>query len=168
METLKSVDYKILAALMTNSKISDRQLAKEIGVSQPTVTRRRTRLEKDALDGYTAVPKWATIGFQILAITLVKAHPTTGLKDSFEAARGRAAQWMMKQPNVILCSGTRGMGRNGVMISVHRTYADFDQFMSEHKRELGDMFTEIDTAIVNLSGSEIIKPLHLKYLAEAK
>ena len=40
MQNLKSIDYKILFALMKNSKISDRQLAKEIGVSQPTVTRR--------------------------------------------------------------------------------------------------------------------------------
>jgi hypothetical protein len=77
-------------------------------------------------------------------------------------------KWMKEQPNVILCSGSRGMGRNGVMISIHKSYADLDRFMMEHKRELGDMFSDIDTAIVNLSGREIIKPLHLKYLADAE
>lgn len=168
MEKLKSVDYKILAALMKNSKISDRQLARQIGVSQPTVTRRRTRLEKEALDGYTAVPKWTAIGFEILAITMVKSHPSTGLKENVKANTEKATKWMLNQPTVILCSGSQGMGKNGVLISVHKSYADFDRFMSEHKRELGDMFTEVDTAIVNLGGGEIIKPLHLKYLAEAK
>jgi DNA-binding Lrp family transcriptional regulator len=168
MEKLKGVDYKILAALMKNSKISDRQLAKQIGVSQPTVTRRRTRLEKEALDGYTAVPKWAAVGYQILAVTMVKSHPLTGLRENVKAAVEKSVKWMKEQPNVILCSGSRGMGRNGVMISIHKSYADLDRFMMEHKRELGDMFSDIDTAIVNLSGGEIIKPLHLKYLADAE
>jgi DNA-binding Lrp family transcriptional regulator len=41
--------------LLTNAKMTDRQLAKQIGVSQPTVTRRRAKLENSALDGYTVV-----------------------------------------------------------------------------------------------------------------
>jgi DNA-binding Lrp family transcriptional regulator len=51
MSTLKDVDLKILSELMKNSKASDRQLAKKIGVSQPTVTRRRARLERELIDG---------------------------------------------------------------------------------------------------------------------
>ena len=86
MEKLKSIDYTILFALMKNSKISDRQLAKTIGVSQPTVTRRRARLEKEAIDGYTAIPKWAKIGYEILAITFVNSSYSLGLKENYEAA----------------------------------------------------------------------------------
>jgi len=168
MQKLKSIDYKILAALIRNSKISDRQLAKDIGVSQPTVTRRRARLEKEVIDGYTAIPRWVNMGYEILAITLVKAHSSVGMRDNVEAARKRAVSWMMNQPNVLMCSGIRGMGRSGLMISIHKNYADFDLFISEHKRELGDLFTEIESALVNLGGREIIKPLHLKYLAEAE
>ncbi len=167
MQKLKGIDCRILAALMRNSKMSDRQLAKEIGVSQPTVTRRRAKLEKEALDGYTAVPKWTALGFEILAITMVKSHAAVGLRENVKANIDAAVRWMMKQPNVILCSGSRGMGKNGVMISVHKSYADFDKFMSEHKRELGDLFLDVESAIVNLAGGEIIKPLHLKYVAEA-
>ena len=148
--------------------MSDRQLAKEIGVSQPTVTRRRAKLEKTALDGYTAVPKWAAMGFEILAISMVKSHPSAGVRKNAKASIARVVKWTMDQPNVIMASGCRGMGRNGVMMSVHKSYADFDRFMVEHKRELGDLFSEIDTALVNLGGTEIVKPLHLKYLAEAK
>lgn len=166
MKTLKSIDYKILAALMRNSKISDRQLAKEIGVSQPTVTRRRARLEREALDGYTAVPKWAKLGYEILAITFVKTNQSLGLKGHYEAAHRKGIAWVMKHPNVLMTGGSRGMNMNGFMISVHKSYSDFDKFMSEHKRELGDMFTDIQTAIVNLGGGEVLKPLHLKYLAD--
>lgn len=60
------------------------------------------------------------------------------------------------------------MNMNGFMISVHKSYSNFDKFMSDHKRELGDMFTDIQTAIVNLEGNDILKPLHLKYLADAR
>ncbi len=168
MQRLKSIDYKILFALMRNSKISDRQLAKEIGVSQPTVTRRRARLEREVIDSYTLVPKWTEMGYEILAITLIRSHPSTGLREKVKASLEKGVKWMMKQPNVLLCSGCRGMNRSGVMISVHKNYSDFDVFMSEHRRELGDLFSEIDTVIVNLGGREIIKPFGLKYLSDAK
>ena len=167
MRNLKSIDYKIIAALMENSKISDRQLAKKIGVSQPTVTRRRARLEREVIDHYTLVPKWAEMGYEILAITLVKSHPSTGLRKNVKASLEQGVKWMMKQPNVLLCSGCKGMNRSGVMISVHKSYSAFDEFMSEHRRELGDLFSEVDTIIVNLRGKEIIKPLGLKYLSSA-
>ncbi|MGB9135149.1 MAG: Lrp/AsnC family transcriptional regulator, partial [Candidatus Bathyarchaeia archaeon] len=62
MRKVKDIDYRILYELMRNSKTSDRQLAKRIGVSQPTITRRRASLEKELIDGYTAVPKWDKFG----------------------------------------------------------------------------------------------------------
>ena len=74
----------------------------------------------------------------------------------------------MKHPNVIMSGGCRGMGSNGFMISVHKNYEDFDSFLVEHKRELGDMFTDIQNVLVNLGGSQVLKPLHFKYLGKAK
>ena len=165
---MKSIDYKILFALMKNSKISDRQLAKEIGVSQPTVTRRRARLEKEAIDGYTAIPKWKTLGYEILAFTFIKSKQELWLKKNVHVFRERRTKWMMKHPNVLMSGGSRGMNMDGFMISVHRSYSSLDKFLSEQKNELGDMFTDIQTVVVNLGGSDILKPLHLKYLADAE
>jgi len=167
MSKLKDIDYKILSELLKNSKISDRKLAKKIGVSQPTVTRRRARLEKDVIDGYTVIPKWEKLGYQILAFTFAKTKQTLGLKGKYTVARERGTKWLMNHANVIMGSGCRGMGVNGFMISVHKSYSDLDNFLSEQKRELGDMFTDIQTILVNLGGNQILKPLHLKYLAEA-
>jgi DNA-binding Lrp family transcriptional regulator len=53
MEKMKTIDYKLLWELMKNSRNSDRQLARSLGTSQPTVTRRRTILEKSFIEGYT-------------------------------------------------------------------------------------------------------------------
>jgi DNA-binding Lrp family transcriptional regulator len=44
---IRDIELKILSELMKNARISDRELAKKIGVSQPTVSRIRSRLEKE-------------------------------------------------------------------------------------------------------------------------
>lgn len=50
MEKMKAVDSKLLYELMKNSRRSDRELAKVLGISQPTVSRRRIALEKNFID----------------------------------------------------------------------------------------------------------------------
>ncbi len=168
MESLKSLDYKILFELMKNAKRSDREIAKKLGVSQATVSRRRAILESEVIDGYTAIPKWDKLGYGILAVILVKA----GLKFASEKERkdalDRSMRWLAKQPNVIMGSTCRGMGMTGIMICLHKNYAEFDQFMNTHRKELGDMFEDVQAIIVNLTGKAVYRPLHLKYLAEAE
>lgn len=165
MEKLTSLDCKILFALMRNSKTSDRQLAKEIGVSQPTVTRRRTLLEKEAIDGYTAIPKWAKLGYEILAVTLVKTPSNAARKEAVDESLKTSLKWLEKQPNVIFGAGCRGLGASGIMLSVHRSYADLDEFLTDHRRHLGHLLEDVNTIIVNLAGNTVYRSLNLKYLA---
>ena len=165
---LKPLDYKILFELMKNSKISDRQMAKKLGVSQPTITRRRTTLEKEVIDGYTAIPKWEKLGFEILAVTLVKASLKLGAEQAVENALEKSQKWLKNQPNVIFGAECRGMGMTGVMFSLHENYAAFDRFMMNHRLQLGHLLEDIQTIIVNLTGKTIHRPLHLKYLAESQ
>src|SRR5512136_1555765 len=73
MKDLKPIDYKLLFELMKDSHRSDRQLAKALGVSQPTVTRRRAMLEENFIEGYTVIPKFGQIGFEIAAFTYLKS-----------------------------------------------------------------------------------------------
>jgi len=87
MVELKPSDYKLLLELMKDSKRSDRQLAKVLGISQPTVTRKRGFLEKELIDGYTAIPKWDKLGYEIFAITLVKIKPAIASREKYEATR---------------------------------------------------------------------------------
>ena len=62
----------ILKELIRNSRRSDRELAKAIGASQPTVTRNR-RLLADYIRSYTIVPEFGKIGYEIMAFTFAKA-----------------------------------------------------------------------------------------------
>ena len=73
----------------------------------------------------------------------------------------------MGHPNIIMSGGCRGINTNGFIISVHKSYSDFDNFLFEHKRDLGEMFTDIQTILVNLGGNQVLKPLNFKYVGEA-
>jgi DNA-binding Lrp family transcriptional regulator len=73
MKKPKDIDFKIISELLKNSKLSDRSLAQKLGVSQPTVSRRRMMLEKTAIENYTLVPKWDKLGYEILAISLSRS-----------------------------------------------------------------------------------------------
>jgi DNA-binding Lrp family transcriptional regulator len=61
---LKENELKILFELIKNARRSDRELAKAIRVSQPTVTRTRTKLEKMGLvKEYTIIPDLRKMGY---------------------------------------------------------------------------------------------------------
>src|SRR3989337_4373880 len=86
---------QLLQELVKNSKRSDRDLAKIVGVSQPTLTRMRKRVERDSyiLD-YTAIPNMTKLGFEITAFTFFdidQYDPKTG---GLDVALGeRAKKW---------------------------------------------------------------------------
>ena len=168
MEKLKTIDYKLLWELMKNSRRSDRELAKVLGTSQPTVTRRRASLEKSFLEGYTAIPKWEKIGFELAAFNFVKHKIKYATPKVREEAFRKVEEWMMKQPNVLLAIEGQGMGWDGIFISFHKTYSDFAEFMRKHDSELSDLLVDSQSFIADISPATIRKPFHLKYLADTK
>jgi DNA-binding Lrp family transcriptional regulator len=168
MMALKSSYYSLLSELIKDPKRSDRQLAKILGMSQPTVTRKRDFLEKEFIDGYTTIPKWEKLGYEIFAITLVKIKPTIASKEEYETTREKGSQWLMNQHNIVMAGACRGMGMDSFMISFHRSYSEYDEFMRRYRLELAETIDDVQSILVNLCGKELLKPFHLKYLAEAK
>ena len=57
---------------------------------------------------------------------------------------------------------------SALMMSVHKIYSDLDDFTYRYRLELADTIDDFQTVFVNLSGRELLKPLRLKYLAEAE
>ena len=166
MKQINEIDRKILAGLLRNSKESDRKLAKIIGVSQPTVTRRRARLEKEAISSYTLIPKWVKLGFKLLVIKFIKSSGARTSPEQLKETLEKSKKWMKQHPNVLLCAGCRGMNVDGFMISIHKDYSEFDKFMRDHNLALGRYLDDVQNVIVNLDGGQILKPFDLKYLAE--
>ena len=168
MKELKPIDYKILFELMKDSHRSDRQLAKSLGVSQPTVTRRRAMLEENYIEGYTVIPKFGQIGFEIAALTFIKSKLKFKIGDEKAEALKNMKHWYMKQPNVILVLDGRGMGWDAVCISLHENFANFAEFIRAHDAELSEWVVESQTFHADLKAGITIKPFHLKYLITPK
>ena len=152
---------KLLLEYLKNSKRSDREIAKVVGVSQPTITRMRQRLVKDGvIREFTVIPDFVKMGYEIMAISCIKTNTTmvTELEE-------KAEKYWKKYPNVIFVSRAEGMGKNAVLISLHKSFTDYSNFLSENLREWGDDIQEYDTLLINLKG-RIVKPLSLTYLGE--
>jgi len=66
---MKDVELRLVCELIRNCRKSDRELAKAIGVSQPTVSRIRTRLEREGVIEYTGIPDLKKLGFELVSIT---------------------------------------------------------------------------------------------------
>ena len=168
MKELKPIDYKILFELMKDSHRSDRQLAKSLGVSQPTVTRRRAMLEENFIEGYTVIPKFGQIGFEIAALTFLKSKLKSETGEEKNQALQKMREWYMKQPNVVLVMDGRGMGWDAVCVSLHENFSNFSEFIRAHDSELSEWVIDSQTFHTDLKAGIIIKPLHLKYLTTPK
>jgi DNA-binding Lrp family transcriptional regulator len=168
MKELKPIDYKILFELMKDSHRSDRQLAKSLGVSQPTVTRRRAMLEENFIEGYTVIPKFGQIGFEIAAMTFLKTKIKCETGEAKAQALQKMKEWYTKQTNVILVMEGRGMGWDAVCISLHENFENYAQFIRAHDSELSEWVVETQAFNADLKGGIVIKPFHLKYLASSK
>jgi len=167
MKEFKSLDYRILSELIRNSRRSDRELAKVLHVSQPTVTRRRALIEKELIDGYTTIPRWEKLGYELFAITFVKIKTVIASKEKYDATRKMGLEWVTKQPCIIMSGACRGMGVDSFMISIHRSYKDYDEFLGNHRLMLGEFVEDVQSILVNLGGKEIMKPIGFKGLFEA-
>ncbi len=151
--------FSLLLELLRDSKRSDRELAKVLGVSQPTVSRMRSRLVKEGIiQDFTVIPDFVKMGYEIMAINCFKSKTTKEIAE-------KAKKWMMSKPNIIFAAGAQGMGKNAVMISLHRNYTDFSNFLAEVMAEDETVMEDYDTMLISLDG-RIAKPLSLKYLAE--
>jgi len=162
MIKMKPIDYTILSELMKNSKISDRQLARQIGVSQPTVTRRRARLEKERLLNYTAIPDFTKLGFEIMAFTFAMSKQKGIPKEHVSKAKA----FFAKRPDVIFISTGSGMERNRMNISLHKSYSDYVEFMRALEIEWEDSMENRTSFIISLKSDTIVRQLTFKHLAD--
>ena len=152
---------RLLFELLKGSKRSDRELAKVLGASQPTVTRmRHTLIKEGIIQEYTAIPDFAKLGYEIMALTIAKAKATL-TPDQQE----RAKKLVLEEPRVIFVASAEGMGRNGVMISFHKSYSDYHDFITNLKLGSEGYMENVDTMLISLKSPMIVKPLSLAYLA---
>lgn len=163
---LKPMDLKLLGEMLKNSHRSDRDLAKSLKLSQPTITRKRTNLEKNYIDGYTVIPRWEKIGYEIVAFTLVKHNIKYAKENVREESMTKVKEWMKRQPNIVMAIEGQGMGWDGMFVSFHKNYSDYAEFMKKHNTEFAGQLIDCQSFISSVNPTAMVKPFHLKYLAE--
>lgn len=159
---MKDIELKLISELVKNSRRSDRELAKALRVSQPTVSRVRVRLEKQGLIDYSAIPNLAKLGFDIIAVTFgnrdYQKHPEINLQ--------RAKDFAERHPGLIFGAFGSGLGHDRIAISIHRNYSDYSKFLQEMRSEWAEIMDIKDSFIVSLKSKEVIQPLSLKHFAD--
>ena len=148
---MKDVELKLIAELTRNSRRSDRELAKRLGISQPTVTRTRSKLEREGIiREFTIIPDFAKLGYNIASITLakLKAPPS---RETIDEVRRHTAELEKKNPSPTMAS-MRGIGYNAnyMSVSFHKTYSEYAQYMQYIKQFPEMNVDEIQSFVIDL------------------
>ncbi len=157
---------ELLHELLKNSKRSDRDLARILGVSQPTVTRTRRKLEKTGyVKEYTVIPDLAKLGYEIAAFTfmnIIRYDERTG--EPFRQLAEKCHKWAVEKPKILLGAAGDGLdGKNCMMISLHKDFTDYYQFISEFRGKWSSHMRDIESFLVSLKAT-MIKPFSFRYL----
>ena len=133
---MKNVDLKLISELMQNSRRSDRELAKKLSVSQPTITRTRTRLEKEGLiKEYTLIPDFRKLGYTLASLTFVRLKSKLSREEIQKAREITTRDFLKNAPSeIVIFERGMGMGFTGVIIAFHKDYASYTR-LKDRTRE---------------------------------
>jgi len=154
---LKTNELRLVYELMKNSRRSDRELAKAIGSSQPTVSRMIKKLESEGvIKEYTMIPDFHKLEFEILAITFFNVEK--------EPDQQQVKKAMDTFQNVLMFERGIGLRHSYVIISLHEDYPSYIKFMRELQHS--DFLSLFDSASFLVSLHEDCGFLSLSSLAE--
>jgi DNA-binding Lrp family transcriptional regulator len=165
-EPLKDVELRLISELIKNSRRSDRELAKIMRVSQSTVTRARTRLEKTGvIREYTIIPDFCAIGYNIMGATRfgLRGEPVKeGIKETRQTVIDAEDS---PRVNLIAAEGM-GSEHNRLFVNLYESYSDYDQAMNLFRQVRVVNFDQIDTFLVDLNNKRSYRILSMSAVAK--
>jgi DNA-binding Lrp family transcriptional regulator len=147
---LREVELKLVSELMKNSRRSDRELAKAIGITQPTVTRTRAKLEKAGIiKEYTMVPDFEKLGYHLMAVIFLKLKALSPEELDELYAESRKIEKQSLRTFFMVMNG-RGIGQDMVAILFFRSYSEYARYM----RTIREEATQRLKAYINVEDTE--------------
>ena len=162
---MKNVEVRLVAELLKNCNRSDRELAKVLGVSQPTVSRIRRQLEKNGvIREYTIIPEFEKLGFGLLGLTFVKLRASLHTEEIQDARRTAMEEAQEGRFGSVMLERGIGLGYDGVIVSLYKTYSDFHQHREAIKNFPFIDASKIDAFIIDLHDKIRYRPLSFHHI----
>jgi DNA-binding Lrp family transcriptional regulator len=164
---LKEVELKLVCELMKNSRRSDRELAKVLGVSQPTVSRTLKKLEKEGvIKEYTMIPDFAKLGFGIASIVFAKLKEPIP-EEKLKEIRKQVRQTVWKEPmsNIVAMSGN-GCNADRVVVAFHEDYSAYIEHLNKIRQHPMALADQTGSFLIDLTDKSQYLPLTFSSLAD--
>ncbi len=164
---IREIELKIISGLMKNSRMSDRELAKKLGVSQPTISRIRNKLETAGyVKEYTLIPDFTKLGYNLMALTFVARAKEYAKQDAATLFK-EAQKWATKTGfDTVMALRGIGFGYDAVILSFHETYSSFQQRIKEIKQFPYIDVDRITSFLVDLNDKAQYRPLTFSTIAD--
>jgi DNA-binding Lrp family transcriptional regulator len=142
---MKKRNREVFLELIRNSKKSDREIAKKLGISQPTVTRIRKKLEKKIIKSYTALPVFPEIGIDLISFNFGRCeNPHKDVEICFK-------NMAKKNKKIIFISAGEGLGKNCLIVALHKDYRDYLDFLKFIRSQCKSAKNEFESFLVPTS-----------------
>ena len=165
---MKDIELKLVSELMKNSRRSDRQLAKVLGVSQPTVSRIIKKLENEGiLKEYTVIPDFAKLGLGLLVMTFIKLKRNINSEDLGEAenlVRENLEQTAFSQ--MVMAERGLGFAYDTVVVSLNKDYSDYVKLLERIRSYPHIEAGETQSFIIDLTEKSQYRPFTLQTLTK--
>ena len=164
---MRDIEFRLICELMKNSRRSDRELAKAVGVSQPTVSRLIKKLERQGtIREYTMIPDYRQVGLELAAVTFLSLRETVS-QGEIEKLRRRIREQEGEKPypSILVLNGI-GLGSDRVIVSLHESYSKYAEFIRVVKEHPLVRIDEVKSFIVNLVDKNHFQNLTFSGLAK--
>jgi DNA-binding Lrp family transcriptional regulator len=164
---MKDIELRLISELLTNSCRSDRQLAKALGVSQPTVSRMKARLEKEGyINEYTIMPNFSKLGYHLFVLTFFGWKQGVSTSEMEEAVKQAQEKARSVASNVVLIERGIGLNYNSFMGSFHKDYSSYRELTDEIKKSQYIDVARMESFIVDLDDEIHYRTLTFSTLAQ--
>ena len=140
----------VFLELIKNSKKSDREIAKKLKISQPTVTRIRKKLEKSAIKTYTTIPILPEIEINLISFNFGTCHNPK--KDIDVCLR----QIVKTDPRVLFRASGEGMGKTCLIVALHKTYRGYTNFLTNLRTQCKGSKSHFDSFVAPTTKDHVL------------
>ncbi|NIM46885.1 MAG: winged helix-turn-helix transcriptional regulator [Candidatus Aenigmarchaeota archaeon] len=147
---MKKRIQQVFLELIKNSKKSDRDIAKKLKISQPTVTRIRKKLEKNAIKTYTTIPILPEIGINLISFNFARCdNPKIDIETCLK-------QIVKTNPQVLFRTSGEGMGKTCLIVALHTNYRNYVNFLANIRAQCKGIKAHFDSFVASTTKDHVL------------